>query len=241
MPTYGEMFEPTESESSAAGVSEMEVASAEHGHSGVAILLTLAAVLAALIGTRVSMISKSASEDWQSALRTEVKRSAAAMEDIRYLYGSEVPIAIRILEARILQDDLRTAATTATGPAAAALKTEADIQAGIIDGLKSSSNLAANPAYELPSGGFDLARRLADLRAQGPKLVALDPDGLQAAGDSLAHKAELLTLALLPTSIGAFLGVLAQPFKRRRALLLTAGAIAIAVGALVALGVEMLA
>ena len=55
------------------------------------------------------------------------------------------------------------------------------------------------------------------------------------------HQAELLTLALLPTSIAAFLGVLAQPFRRRRALLLTAGAAALALGAVIALGVEVLA
>jgi hypothetical protein len=241
MPTYGELFEPTESESSAVAVSEMAVASPERGHSGVAILLTIAAVVAAIIGARVSMVSSAASESWQSALRTEVKRSAAAMNDVRYLYQTELPVAIRILQARLVQAELQAAAATTTGPAAEALLVEADVQAGIVSGLISSSNLAAQPDYALPSGGFDLARRLADLRAQNPDLVALDPDGLEAAGDKLANKAELLTLALLPTSSGAFLGVLAQPFKRRRGLLLAAGSAALAVGAVMALGVEVLA
>jgi hypothetical protein len=241
MSTYGELLESAESESSAQAASEMGVVSAEHGHVGVAILLTTAAVLAALIGTRVSMISQAASADWQSALRTEVKRSAGAMEDVHYLYGSELPVAIRILQARILQSEFQAAAAKTTGPAAETLQLEADVQAGIVEGLTSSSNLAGKPVYELPSGGFDLGKRLADLRAQNPELVALDPNSLQSAGDSLSHKAELLTLALLPTSIAAFLGVLAQPFRRRRALLLTAGAAALALGAIIALGVEALA
>jgi hypothetical protein len=240
MPAFGELLEPTGSESAAA-VSEMAVESPERGHGGVAILLTIAAVVAAIVGARVSMVSSEASDSWQSALRTEVKRSAAAMEDVRYLYQTELPVAIRILQARMVQSELQAAATTTTGPAGEALQVEADVQAGIVSGLISSSNLAAEPDYALPSGGFDLAKRLADLRAQSPDLVALDPDSLEAAGDRLANKAELLTLTLLPTSIGAFLGVLAQPFRRRRGLLLAAGSTALAVGALMALGVEALA
>jgi hypothetical protein len=240
MPAFGELLEPTESESAVA-VSEMAVASPERGHGGVAILLTTAAVVAAIIGARVSMVSSEASDSWQSALRTEVKRSAAAMDDVRYLYQTELPVAIRILQARLVQSELQAAAATTTGPVGEALQVEADVQAGIVSGLISSSTLASKPDYALPSGGFDLAKRLADLRAQNPDLVALDPDGLETAGDKLANKAELLTLALLPTSIGAFLGVLAQPFKRRRGLLLAAGSAALAVGALMALGVEVLA
>ncbi|MGA3057784.1 MAG: hypothetical protein ABSE70_07085 [Candidatus Limnocylindrales bacterium] len=241
MPAYGELFEPTESESSAVAVSEMAVASPERGHGGVAILLTIAAVVAAIVGARVSMVSSAASDSWQSALRAEVKRSAGAMDDVRYLYQTELPVAIRILEARLVQGELQAAAATTTGLAGEALQVEADVQAGIASGLISSSDLAAKPDYALPSGGFDLGKRLADLRAQNPALMALDPDGLEAAGDKLAHKAELLTLALFPTSIGAFLGVLAQPFKRRRGLLLAAGSAALAAGALMALGVEALA
>jgi hypothetical protein len=219
----------------------MAVASSEHGHGGVAVLLATAAVVAAIIGARASMISSAASDSWQSSLRTEVKRSAAAMEDVRYLYQSELPVAIRILQAQLVQAEMQAAAATTTGPAKQTLLLEADVQAGIISGLTSSSNLAGNAAYTLPSGGYDLAKRLADLRAQNPALVALDPDSLEAAGDRLGHKAELLTLALLPTSIGAFLGVLAQPFRRRRGLLLAAGSVVVAAGAVVALGVEVLA
>lgn len=241
MPTSGELFEPAASESSAVTGSEMAVASTERGHSGVALLLATAAVVAAIIGARASFVSNAASDSWQSALRTEVKRSAAAMEDVRYLYQSELPVAIRILEAQLLQGELQAAAAIETGPAKQALQSEADVQAGIIAGLSSSSNLAGKPAYALPSGGFDLAKRLADLGAQYPALVALDPNSLETAGDGLAHEAEMLTLAMLPTSIGAFLGVLAQPFKRRRGLLLAAGSVAVAAGAVMALGVEVLA
>lgn len=241
MPTPGELFEPTEVETSAVAASELSVASSERGHGSVAVLLATAAVLAAIIGARASMISSTASDSWQSALRTEVKRSAGAMEDVRYLYQSELPVAIRILQARLVQSEMQAAAATTTGPAKQTLVLEADVQAGIITALTSSSNLAGNAAYSLPSGGYDLAKRLADLRDQNSALVALNPDGLEAAGDKLGRKAELLTLALLPTSIAAFLGVLAQPFKRRRWPLLAAGSAVLAAAAVMALGVEVLA
>jgi hypothetical protein len=237
----GEIFEPTASESRALAAEEVVVAGRERGHGGVAILLTIAAVVAAVIGLRAAIASSSASESWQSALRTEVKRSAGAMEDTRYLYQAELPIAVRVVEARILQDELLAEAQDQTGPTKQALLLEANVQGQIVTALSPSSDLANRSDYVLSSGALDLGKRLADLRAQNPDLLALDPDGLEATGDRLAHKAELLTFALIPTSFAAFLGVLAQPFRRRRTLLLMLGSLTLAGGAAMALIVEVVA
>ena len=237
----GEMLESTASESSAVVVSELAVPTNERGHRGVAILLTAAAIVAASIGFRAALISNSASESWQSALRTEVKRSAAAMEDVRALYQTELPVATRIDAARILQAELLAAAQGQSGSVKQNLLLEASVQAQIITALSSTSDLATKPAYALSSGGFDLGKRLADLRAQYPQLLALDPDGLEAAGDRLARKAHFMTFTLIPTSAAAFLGMLAQPFKRRRTLLLRLGALGLAIGAALAVAVEVLA
>lgn len=240
MPMTGEVLETSVSESSAAAVSELAAPANERGHGGVAILLTAAAVVAAIIGFRAATVSTSASESWQSALRTEVKRSAAAMEDVRYLYQTELPVAVRIVQARVLQAELLAAAQGQSGAARLTLLLEANVQGQIISGLSSSSTLATAPEYALPSGELDLARRLADLRAQNPAMVALNPDGLETAGDQLANKAELTMLALIPTSVAAFLGVLAQPFRRRRMLLLRVGAAALAGGAVMVLAVQVI-
>src|SRR5450830_1480725 len=237
----GEILESTASKSPAVAVSEMAGAGHdrghESGHTGVAILLTVAAIVAATIGFRAAMISSSASESWQSALRTEVKRSAAALEDVRYLYQTELPMAVRILEARVVGAEMLAAAQGQSGAAKQALLLEASVQDQIISAISSSSNLATKPDYALPSGGFDLGKRLADLRVQYSALLALDPDSLQATGDRLANKAELVSLALIPTSVAAFLGVLAQPFRRRRTLLLRLGVLALAGGAVMAVAV----
>ena len=91
----GELFERATIETPAVAVSEMEVASHDRGYGGVAVLLAIAAVVAAIIGARASMISSVANDSWQSALRTEVKRSAAAMNDVQTLYQSDLPTADR--------------------------------------------------------------------------------------------------------------------------------------------------
>ena len=239
----GEILEATAVESRAVAVADIVVPEPEvkHGHSGVATLLTVAAVVADIIGFRAAVISSSASNDWQSALRTEVKRSAAAMEDVRTLYETELPVALRILEARTVQAELLAAAQQQSGAARTALVMEASVQSQIITALSQSSDLATNTDYSGSSGGFDLAKALAALRSETPALVALNPDQLQASGDALAHKAQLMTLALIPTSFAALLGVLAQPLMRRRTLLLRSGAAVLAAGVVVALAVELVA
>jgi len=237
----GEILEPTRSESSAVGVSEIAVAGRERGHTGVAILLTAAAVTAAAIGLTAALISSSASESWQSAVRTEVKRSAAAMVDTRTLYQTELPLAIRIVQARVTQAALLAASQGQSGATKQTLLLEASVEGQIVSALSPSSDLATKPEYSLPSGALDLGKRLADLRAEYPDLLTLDPAGLEITGDQLANKAELMTLALLPTSVAAFLGVLAQPFKRRRILLLRLGTVALAGGAAMAAAVGFLA
>ena len=237
----GEILVTTASERSAAAVAEIVVPVHERGHGGVALLLTVAAIVAAVISFRAAIISSSASDSWQSALRSEVKRSAAAMEDVRSLYQSELPIAVRILQARIVQAEMLAEAQGQSGPARQALLQEADVQGQIITALSSSSELATAPQYSLPSGGLDLAKRLADLRATYPDLLALNPDGLETTGDRLAHEAELTILALVPTSVAAFLGVLAQPFRRRRMMLLRLGALALAGGTAMFVVVQVVA
>ena len=237
----GEMLEPAAAEAPSVAASEMAVASHERGHSGVAILLALAAVVAAVIGARASLVSGDANDSWQSALRTEVKRSAAAMNDVQSLYLSDLPVAVQVLRARSLAETMQAAQAGQSPAIQHALALEASVYSQLADALTASSDLARGAAYALPSGGYDLAKRLADIRAQSPDLVALDPDALEATGDRLAQKALLLTFALIPTSLCALLGVLAQPLRRYRRQLLASGIVALAAGAAMAIGVEVLA
>jgi hypothetical protein len=211
------------------------------GSGAVALLLAAAAIVAAIVAARASFISSAASGSWQSAVRTEVKRAAAAVEDIRFLYQSEAGPAFAIAKSRLLEDELRKAAAAQQGPVHDALLREADVQAGVISALLPASELASGPAYALSSGGFDLGGRIADLRASAPDLVALDPDSIQAAGDRSAGEGVRLTGAAIPISIAVLFGALAQSFVTRRRDLLIAGWIALAIGAGWAITVELLA
>jgi len=214
------------------------------GNIAVAVLLAIAAVVAAAIGTRASMVSSEASGAWQSALRTEVKRSVGAINDVSLLYLTEYPQAMRVLPAKMIADALRAAEAGQIETVAQALESEAARQLELVDALSATSPLTDGAAYVLPSGGFDLGKRLADIRAggaEGPELLALDPDGLIATGDRLADKATLFTYALIPTSLCALLGILARPVRRYRRVLLAAGAAALYCGAVMALAVEVIA
>ncbi|MGD0862498.1 MAG: hypothetical protein ABSA21_07010 [Candidatus Limnocylindrales bacterium] len=237
----GELLRSTSAEEPSVAASEIAVASHERGSGGVAILLAIAAVVAAIIGARASMVSNDANDSWQSALRTEVKRSAAAMADVQTLYESELPVAIEALQAKVLAEEMSSAQAGQSPAAQQALAVEASVQSQLVTALSAGLELAQNSSYALPSGGYDLGKRLADIRARNPDLVALNPDGIEAAGDRLAQKAVLLTYALVPTSLCALLGVLAQPLRRDRGWLLSSGFAALLVGVVMAVGTEVLA
>ena len=211
------------------------------GHRGVAVLLGLAAILAAIVGVRATALSSDATDAWQSALRTEVKRSAGALEDVRYLYQAELPPVVTILGARAQELELRAAAAKETGATADALTREADVQAGLLAAIAPTYEFATHPAYALPGGGVNLGLRLSDVRAANPGLVALNPDTPQATGDALAAKAGAMTLPLLPIGFGALFGALVQPFAGRRRSLLAVASAALAIGAVAAVAAELLA
>lgn len=216
----------------------------QRGNGTVAVLLAIAAVVAALVGARASVVSSNASDVWQSALRAEVKRSAGATNDASLLYLTEFPPAVRVLSARMLADALRAAEAGQSKAVVEALELEAALQLQLVGLLSATTPLSAESAYVLPSGGFDLGKRLAAIRSEGSvgsDLLALDPDSLVATGDQLADKATLLTYALILISLCALLGILAQPVRRYRRMLLAAGVVALVCGVAMALAVEVLA
>ncbi|MGA3056469.1 MAG: hypothetical protein ABSE70_00315 [Candidatus Limnocylindrales bacterium] len=209
----------------------------EAGQRGVALLLAAAAVAAAVVGARVSFVSGDASGHWQSTVRLEVKRSTGAQENVRYLYETEVPVAIQILRSRLVLQKLE-AIPAAQGGTSDVVAIEKSVQTEILRALEPSLDLT-KPAYSLSGGGVDLGKRLADLRAAEPDILAVDPNAAQAAGNRLSNKAVLMSLALVPFGVCGMLGALAQAFASRRRVLLRSGAVTLAAGLLLALAVEL--
>jgi hypothetical protein len=232
--------EEPEQESEPPGQPEHAPTEAEEDtDTALAVLLALAAVLAALIGARAAYLGDVGSDTWHEALREDIKHGAGLVEDVRFLYQEEAPLALQVAEARIRARE--AALEAARAPASAvrdALLTEAGAQHRVANALGASSKLASNPRYR-EGDGFDLARRLADVRAENPDLVALDPDQTQEEGNDLAQESSLLVAAAIPVGLAFLCGALSKGFPLWRRWLIPVGYGLAAAGLIAAILVEV--
>lgn len=205
----------------------------------IALLLTFAAVIGVALGGRASLVSSDASDGWQSALRQEIKRAAATVEDVRFVYESEAPVAFDVREIRFRAAAIRRIAGT-SGPAvrnrllleAKALDLYAkNVASGLPDGI-------TGKRYLTPKGGFDAARRLADQRARTPDLRDIDPEVPQRAGDRSSRHSIIEMAATIPAALGFLFGALGEAFFRRRRWFVLAGAVCVAAAATMGIVVE---
>lgn len=86
------------------------------GGRGLAVLLAVSALFAGAIGARTSLFASNASGPWQQAVRHEVKAAAAAVGDIRFVYGDEASQAFRAVEASVRTLGSRRAARLTIRP-----------------------------------------------------------------------------------------------------------------------------
>jgi hypothetical protein len=198
-----------------------------------ALLLALAALFAGAVGARASLVASGASGHWQQAVRQEVKAAAAAVEDIRFVYGDEASQAFRAVEAAFRAEEYRLAAEQQEGLARSILLAEAAAQDQLREILISTSEVAKDPRYAREDGSYDLGLRLRDQRNRYPDLVAIRPDDPQAAGDRLAKQAIGETAVTIPIALTFLFGSLAQGFRSRRRLFLAFATISL-LGAVVA-------
>jgi hypothetical protein len=208
---------------------------------GVAILLAFAAVATAVIGGRAAFLSADASSNWQASIREQVKQAAAYVEDIRYLYTVETPQAVQTAQAQARAQELGRAAQSSTGLNQSLLTVEQSIEQNVVKTLTPNFPLTADPKYATPGGGYDIGRRLADIRNENPDLVALDPARTARVGDHFAVRSIRLVASTVLIG-GAFLfGSLAQGFSRRRGLFLGIGTTLLIAGVAAAVVVEAVA
>lgn len=204
----------------------------------VALLLALAAVAAASIGARASLVTANSSDRWQAAVRQEAKRSAATVEDVRYVYTVEAPRGLDVASARIWAEELRRQADAATGVLRTFLLQEARVQETLADTFSGGTQLVEDPAYGA-GDGFDVGRFLADTRNAYPDLVAVDPDQPMAEGDEASRRARRGVATTIPVA-GAFVaGALGQAYVSRRRLFVALGFALLAVGVVAAIAVEV--
>ena len=209
------------------------------GHE-VALLLTAAAVLAALIAGRASALSASASTSWQEATRLHVKEAAAYVEQIRYIYGVEVPRAVAVMGMRFRAEELaKIVEDQGVGQSTLSfLKYEKEVQEDALEASLPASTLAADPKYRTDVG-FDPLIMLEEERASNPELVNLDPEAVHEEGDETSDHAIRMIASTVPVAIAFLCGSMARVFARGRRIWITLGLVLLAVGAASAIVVEV--
>jgi hypothetical protein len=197
----------------------------EH-HRGVVFLLSAAAVLAAIVGARASILSADASTAWQEGTRAKVKEAAAYVESIRYIYGVEVPRAVLVTEVRFRIDELSKIpkAGTFSKTTQRAMAIEKKTQEEVLDQISSASILGTDPQYRTPEG-FDPVQMLIDERESFPELLEVDPHHDKEEGDRKGDQAIGLISATIPVALAFLCGSLARGFPRRRRIWLVAGGV----------------
>jgi len=100
------------------------------GH-GVVVLLALAAIVAAIIGARASLLGIDASDGWQQSVEDEQRRGSILMWDVRSVYGDKGELAFAIAIEEIRAAGLLAASDAAAPDIAARLLAEAQICEGV--------------------------------------------------------------------------------------------------------------
>jgi hypothetical protein len=203
------------------------------------VLLAAAAAAVALVGTVAALLADSGQELTHQSLREDVKRTAAIVEDVRAVYQDELYVALLVAQARIHGDALRAAALRQPRELRTLLRAQGLTEAVATTRLARSAGLTAKPAYTAGFGEYNVLRRLADLRAKNPALVALDPDETQARWAHRQKTASLLVGTTVLLAVAFLLGALAHAFPRGRRLLVATGYVAVGAGICAALALEV--
>ncbi|HUG89170.1 MAG TPA: hypothetical protein VMP42_10465 [Actinomycetota bacterium] len=197
----------------------------------VAILLASAAVVAAALGGRAALLSDRGSDTYTAAIRQHAQQAASTVENIRYVYDDEAGFALRATISEVRAEALREEARGARGLVRTALLEEARAQEQVAE-IVSGASLAATDEYRLEDGGYDLAARLADVAAENPDLLEVDPDAPEEEAFELARHASIAISATVPVSLAFMFGALSQAYPSRRRWFLYAGS-AFLVGGLI--------
>lgn len=182
------------------------------------------------------MLSSAAGDAWQATLSLELMRAESALIDIGTVVGVEAEQGVIIRVEEIIAEELRAAAASADREVATTLLDEAQLHEDVAADL--ASDYVFGTGYRRPDGGLDVERRLADVRAQFPELVAVDPELAAQRGERAFAHAVWSIWAGLPLAACILAGALAMSMLRWRRPLLVMGWVAVGVAVVVALAAE---
>jgi len=135
----------------------------------IAFLIAIVSLTTALAAWRTNAVGSAAGDATRQGLIDAVKKQAAANEDWRKLYeeaayAQSYAVTLAGVEAMEASRD-----TTAAAQAA-------NMRQYLLPSIiKLSDPLGTDPKYQLKDGTYDLAMRFADIEAESPDLMKLDP------------------------------------------------------------------
>jgi hypothetical protein len=191
-----------------------------------AVLLAAAAIAATTVGAQATAVTSSASSSWQVSVRRQLDQAERIRDGVDQVYATEAPQAVRVAEARLQADELSSAAASLGEPDRSTVLAQASAQAAVANALAATASPLATDARYLTPAGFDLGRRLADVRGTQVGASARDPIGTaQDNGDEEAREGLLLVAATIPIAVAFLLGALAQAYAAAARRLVVVGGI----------------
>lgn len=181
-------------------------AAAEGRDTRVAVLLAVAAIVAAALAARATLLSGAAGDEWQRAVRGEAKQSAMIVNHTIYAYN-EVPFALGATEHRYVALELGKSIEANPQLSRPLFETFA------VEAYASKLSKNEKP-WVRGDGSFAVHERIASLVKADS--TGTPPEEVVRGGDAQAHRAWVIGLAILPAAAGFFFAALAQALPRAR-------------------------
>jgi hypothetical protein len=211
-----------------------------HNDYTIALLILLASVLSATVSLLGALLSSEAADQWQTAVRLDIRDTTALVEDVRYVYADQAPAIFQTDVAEARTTALDRAAHGSNGLPSATAAAEAAVERQLATLMRPRSQLspAQDLTYRRADGTFDLGKRLADEhRLPAPPGVPTAEEA-RAAGNRAGGEVARVMAVLLPVAAVFELALLAQWRPGRRQPLLRGGyALLVVSVVLLALGV----
>lgn len=201
----------------------------------IAVLIALVSLTTALAAWRTNVVGSSAADANRQGLIDALKKGAAQNEDWRKVY-EEAGYASSF-EIESAAADAMDVSKDATLKAASR-----NLRQYLLPSMQLLSEpLGTQEKYLKPNGNFDIEKRFADLEAEAPDLVALDPESSFKLADKYSSEQRWLTVGTVLLAISLFwLGLAEILAGRGRTVNLTVGIAVYLVGLLFFLIVELI-
>ncbi len=175
----------------------------------IAVLIALVSLTTALAAWRTNMVGSNAADANRQGLIDALKKGAAQNENWRKVYEEAGHAATFAIES--IATDAMDASKDESLRAAAK-----NLRQYLLPSLKLLSEpLGTQKKYQKPDGAFDIEKRFADLEAEAPDMLALDPAASFELADRYSSEQRWLTVGTVLLAISLLWLGLAETLSGR--------------------------